>query len=105
MDRFNYLRIAGNKFCQFDHYWIHSGSYRSQNKPLFFRQKWTDERLAFNKGNNDVNEAKVRDPDAKMSVDASFVDQIWRPDVFFVDSREQNRHSVVTDNRMLDIQE
>ena len=40
-----------------------------------------------------------------MSVDASLVDQIWRPDVFFVDSREQNRHSVVTDNRMLDIQE
>ena len=38
-----------------------------------------------------------------MSVDASFVDQIWRPDVFFVDSREQNRHSVVTDNLLLDI--
>ena len=41
--------------------------------------------------------------DAKVNIDASYVDKIWRPDIFFVDSRKQERHNVMTDNVMLDI--
>ena len=36
-------------------------------------------------------------------VDASYANQIWRPDLYFVDSREQRRHDVVTDNLFMEV--
>ena len=67
---------------------------------LTFRQTWKDDRLNF----IDVG-GKQPNPnlDQITSIDASYADKIWRPDVFFVDSRKQKRHKIMTDNVLLDI--
>ena len=63
---------------------------------MFFRQFWNDTRLSFD-GDiaDDVNDHTC--------VDASFAEKIWRPDLYFVDSREQRRHDVVTDNLFMEV--
>ena len=68
---------------------------------LTFRQSWKDDRLNF----DDVGSGKQPNPslDKITNVDASYVDKIWRPDLFFVDSRKQKRHEVMADNVLLDI--
>ena len=35
--------------------------------------------------------------------DSKITDQLWRPDVFFVDSKQQRRHTIIRDNLFLDV--
>lgn len=67
-----------------------------------FRQSWQDDRLALSRY-TPADSKKMPVGDEKVNIDASYLNDIWRPDIFFVDSRKQERHSVMTDNVMLDI--
>ena len=57
---------------------------------------WQDDRLAFN---------TTKETDRDYCVDEKLLRQMWRPDVFFVDSKEMRRHDVVRDNLFVDIRQ
>ena len=65
----------------------------------FSRQSWQDDRLKFSPVTSDVE-----NPDNDYyNIDSSFVDKIWRPDIFYGWARKGKRHKVSRDNLALDI--
>ena len=62
----------------------------------FFRTWWTDERLAY--GRLLKNQSKFDLPDSASyytSIDSSFVENIWTPDVFLLDSNAENSYEIL----------
>ena len=62
----------------------------------FFRTWWTDERLAY--GRLLKNQSKFDLPDSTSyysSVDSSFVENLWLPDVFLLDSNAENSYEIL----------
>ena len=62
----------------------------------FFRTWWTDERLAY--GRLLKNQSKFDLPDSASyytSIDSSFVENIWTPDVFLLDSNAENTYEIL----------
>ena len=57
---------------------------------------WQDDRLAFRQYTNKTT-------DRPYCVDSKLLDKLWRPDIFFVDSKQQRRHNVIRDNLFLDV--
>ena len=68
----------------------------------FRRPKWA--RVFAIKNFNDSIQNFCHTQIKNTCIDASFADLIWRPDLYFVDSREQRRHDVVTDNLFMEVQ-
>merc|ERR1711937_791436 len=72
---------------------------------IFFRQHWNDPRLAwgttaFDNGNGEGN--LTRDDGIDL-VDSFLIDLLWIPDVFFVDEKFAQRHTIMRKNVLLDI--
>lgn len=72
---------------------------------IFFRQHWNDPRLAwgteeFDGGNGEGN--LTRDDGIDL-VDSFLIDLLWIPDVFFVDEKFAQRHTIMRKNVLLDI--
>ncbi|KAK3743867.1 hypothetical protein QZH41_016472, partial [Actinostola sp. cb2023] len=61
---------------------------------MMFRQRWVDERLCYSP-NPDKGENK------RLVLNPSYLDLIWRPDIFFKNSRETRFHDVPAPNVML----
>ena len=58
---------------------------------VFLRQLWNDPRLQFTDGSEPVN------------VDVSLLKSLWVPDLFVVNEKSANFHSVTKDNKLLRI--
>ena len=63
---------------------------------LAVRQIWKDDRLAYG---NFTNKQLSR----SFCVDSKIIDQIWLPDLFFVDAKSSKRHTVIRDNSFVDV--
>jgi len=64
---------------------------------LFFRQFWNEPRLAWGLENNLTRKDEI------YSIDCSYIEQIWIPDLFFVDEKESRRHEIFRKNALLEI--
>ncbi|XP_077988573.1 glycine receptor subunit alpha-2-like [Glandiceps talaboti] len=57
---------------------------------IFLRQMWTDPRL-------------VHSPNRRIPTSSSLLERIWKPDLFFTNEKEGNRHDLTVDNTLLRI--
>jgi len=72
---------------------------------IFFRQHWNDPRLAWGTTafDNGTGEGNLTRDDGIDLVDSFLIDLLWIPDVFFVDEKFAQRHSIMRKNVLLDI--
>mgnify|MGYP000030509760 CR=1 FL=1 len=63
---------------------------------LYLRQVWKDDRLAFGKL---TNQTMTHD---RMSVESELLDDIWRPNIFFVQEKRAMKHTVLRPNTIID---
>ena len=63
---------------------------------MYFRQFWSDSRLAFNGSNFGID---------KLVVGAEYIRLIWVPDTFFVNEKVATFHKATTENQFLRISE
>lgn len=68
-------------------------SYQDFTLDFYFRQFWTDPRLAFNK----------RPGVETLSVGSEFIKNIWVPDTFFVNEKQSYFHIATTSNEFIRI--
>ena len=61
---------------------------------MYFRQFWSDSRLAFNGSNFGID---------KLVVGAEYIRLIWVPDTFFVNEKVATFHKATTENQFLRI--
>jgi len=66
---------------------------------IFFRQFWSDPRLAW----GEINGTKYRRHDGSSNIDGTYLDKIWEPDIFFVDEKDSKRHLIMTRNMLLEL--
>ena len=64
---------------------------------FFFRQYWTDPRLAW------AGESNRTRSDGFNKIHSSYAERIWVPDLFFVDEKEAKRHEILRRNALLEI--
>jgi len=65
---------------------------------VFFRQTWTDSRLAYRKlTNKTINELEP------INVQTEYFSKLWTPDLLFGNEKEARRHKVLTENVFLTI--
>ena len=87
---------------------------------LFFRQFWTDPRLAWGEHSNGTFYERQGSPNSERccehcsgisdkrkdntyNVAADMLDLIWVPDSFFIDEIDSSRHDIMTRNVFLEI--
>lgn len=77
-----------NKSLKLQHHWF---LFQDFTLDFYFRQFWTDPRLAF-----------VKKPGVEtLSVGAEFIKNIWVPDTFFVNEKQSYFHSATTSNEFI----
>lgn len=88
-------RRRGRRSCQCRAPARANSSTRSQDFTLdfYFRQFWTDPRLAY----------KKRPGVETLSVGSEFIKNIWVPDTFFVNEKQSYFHSATTSNEFIRI--
>ncbi len=62
---------------------------------MYLRQQWKDDRLQFDKADNEGN--------SKMKLGDGMWKKIWVPDVFFRNEKKADFHEVTTPNRLLNL--
>lgn len=62
----------------------------------FFRQVWTDLRLAYGRLTNS-------NLSSSYNVDSEFINQIWIPDLFIVQEKQARKHKIFKENVFLEI--
>jgi hypothetical protein len=66
---------------------------------IFFRQFWSDPRLAW----GEINGSLYRRNDESNNIDGTYLEKIWEPDIFFVDEKDSKRHLIMTRNMLLEV--